>query len=251
MQLSLQNFSTLLEGMAASVQGAAQSLLDLTVGSVLRAILEANASIALWMQWLIVQCLATTRLATSSGADCDSFGADFGFTRLPAVAASGQVTFARFTPSVAAFIPVGTAVSTSANTQSFVVVEDSTNAAYNAATGGFTLAAGVASLNVAVVASVAGSAGNVQPGAITVLSSAIAGVDTVTNALALTDGIDAESDTAFRSRFGNYLASLSRATNVAIGAAIMAIQQGLEFHDQREHQPGGRHADGFFCGDGR
>ena len=140
MQLSLQNFSTLLEGMAASVQGAAQSLLDLTVGSVLRAILEANASLALWMQWLIVQCLATTRLATSSGVDCDSFGADFGFTRLPAVAASGQVTFARFTPSVAAFIPVGTAVSTTANTQSFLVVEDSTNPAYNG--GGWGIYAG-------------------------------------------------------------------------------------------------------------
>ena len=66
MQLSLQNFSTLVEGMAASVQGAA-SLLDLTVGSVLRAILEANAAVALWLQWLIVQVLATTRLATSTG----------------------------------------------------------------------------------------------------------------------------------------------------------------------------------------
>jgi hypothetical protein len=82
MQLSMQNFSTLIEGMAASVQGAAKSLLDLTVGSVLRAILEANASVALWIQWLIVQVLAATRLATSSGTDCDSFCADFGFSRL-------------------------------------------------------------------------------------------------------------------------------------------------------------------------
>jgi uncharacterized phage protein gp47/JayE len=246
MQLSLQNFSTLLEGMAASVQGAAQSLLDLTVGSVLRAILEANASIALWLQWLIVQCLATTRLATSSGTDCDSFGADFGFTRLAAVAASGQVTFGRFTPSVSAFIPVGTTVSTTANTQHFLVAGDLTNAAYNAALGGFTLASGVASLNVAVVASVAGSAGNVQPGAITLLSSAVSGVDTVTNALALTNGIDAESDAAFRGRFGNYLASLSRATNVAIGAAIMGIQQGISFAINENIDQAGAVQMGFF-----
>jgi uncharacterized phage protein gp47/JayE len=229
MQLSLQNFSTLVEGMAASVQGAAQSLMDLTVGSVLRAILEANASIALWLQWLIVQCLATTRLGTSSGIDCDSFGADFGFARLPAVAASGQATFSRFTPSTAAFIPVGIAISTAANTQSFLVTADSSNAAYSAATGGYTLAAGVASLNVAVVAATVGSAGNVQPGAIALLSSAVSGVDTVTNAEALTGGIDAESDTAFRSRFGNYLASLSRATNIAIGSTISGIQQGLSY----------------------
>ena len=229
MQLSLQNFSTLVEGMAASVQSAATSLLDLTVGSVLRAILEANASLALWLQWLIVQVLATTRLATSSGTDCDSFGADFGFARLPAVAASGQVTFARFTPSIAAFIPVGTVVSTTANTLSFWVVADTTNPAYSAASNGFTLAAGVAGLNVTVVANVAGSAGNVQPGAISLLSSAVSGVDTVTNANALSNGIDAESDTAFRARFGNYLASLSRATDIAIGSAITAIQQGLSY----------------------
>ncbi len=215
--------------MAASVQGAAQSLLDLTVGSVLRAILEANASIALWLQWLIVQVLATTRLATSLGADCDSFGADFGFVRLAAVAATGQVTFARFTPSIAAFIPLGTNVSTAANTQGFFVARDPADAAYNAAASGYTLAAGVASLNVAVAASVAGSAGNVQPGAIALLGSAVSGVDTVTNAAALTGGLDAESDAAFRARFGNYLASLSRATNIAIGSAIAGIQQGLSY----------------------
>jgi uncharacterized phage protein gp47/JayE len=229
MQLSLQNFSTLVETMAAAVQGAAQSLLDLTVGSVLRAILEANASLALWLQWLIVQVLATTRLATSSGADCDTFGADFGFYRLPAVAATGLVTFSRFTPSAAAFIPVGTDVSTADNTQSFTVIADATNAAFDAAMDGYNLAAGVASLTVAVAANTAGSAGNVQAGAIGLLSSAVAGVDTVTNALALAGGLDAESDTAFRARFGNYLSSLSRATNLAIGAAIAGIQQGLTY----------------------
>lgn len=229
MQLSLQNFTTLVEGMAASVQGAASALLDLTVGSVLRAILEANASVALWLQWLIVQVLATTRLATSTGADCDSFGADFGFTRLPAVAATGQVTFARFTPSIAAFIPVGTNVSVPGSTATFMVVADTTNAAYNAATAGFTLAAGVASLTVTVVSNIAGSAANVQSGAISVIGTALPGIDTVTNVNAFTGGIDPESDAAFRARFGNYLGSLSKATDIAIGAAIAAIQQGLSF----------------------
>jgi len=229
MQLSLQNFSTLVEGMAASVQGAASSLLDLTVGSVLRAILEANASLALWLQWLIVQVLATTRLATSTGADCDSFGADFGFFRLPAVAAMGQVTFSRFTPSVAAFIPVGTLVSTAGSAQSFLVTADPANPAYSASAAGYNLASGVASVTVPVAASLAGSAGNVQPGAIAVVSTALAGIDTVANAAVLTGGIDAESDAAFKLRFGNYLASLSKATDIAIGAAIAGIQQGLSY----------------------
>jgi uncharacterized phage protein gp47/JayE len=229
MQLSLQNFSTLVEGMAASVQGAAQSLLDLTVGSVLRAILEANASVALWLQWLMVQLLTTTRLATSNGSDCDSFGADFGFVRLPATAASGQVTLSRFSPSISAFIPVGTTVSTAANAQSFIIVADPSNPAYSSASAGYTLAAGLAQMNTAIAAALPGGAGNVQPGAITVLSSAVSGIDTVSNAQALTGGMDAESDTAFRARFGNYLASLSRATNTAIGSAVAGIQQGLSY----------------------
>ena len=55
MQLSLQNFTTLVQNMAAAVQSTATQLLDLTVGSTLRAILEANASLALWLQWLILQ----------------------------------------------------------------------------------------------------------------------------------------------------------------------------------------------------
>ena len=246
MQLSLQTFSTLVERMAASVQGAAQNLLDLTVGSVLRAILEANASVALWMQWLIVQCLATTRLATSSGVDCDSFGADFGFTRLPAAAASGEVTFARFTPGIPAFIPVGTAVSTTANAQSFLVVGDTSNPAYSAAGGGFVLAAGVASANVPVVASVPGIAGNIQPGAVSLLGAAISGVDTVSNSSALTGGIDAESDVAFRARFGNFLGGLSRATNIALGSAISGIQQGLSYNISENVNQAGAAQLGFF-----
>jgi len=229
MQLSLQNFTNLVEGMAASVQGAAASLIDLTVGSVLRAILEANASLALWLQWLIVQVLATTRLATSTGTDCDTFGADFGFVRLPAVAATGYVTFSRFSPSTAAFIPVGTNVTTSDNSQSFTVAADPTNPAFNAASAGYGLTAGIASVTVLAAATTPGAAGNVLPGNISVLSSAIQGVDTVTNALAFSGGVNAESDAAFRARFGSFLGGLSKATNAAIGSGIEGIQQGLTY----------------------
>jgi len=229
MQLSLQNFTTLVENMASAVQGAAVQVLDLTVGSVLRAILEANASLALWMQWLIVQVLATTRLATSNGVDCDSFGADFGFIRLPAVAAVGQVTFSRFTPSGTALVPSGVNVSTAGNGQSFVVLTDVTNAAYDAGLAGYVLAAGLSSLVVPVAANLAGASGNVQAGTISLLSSAIPGIDGVTNVMPLSGGFDAETDAAFRGRFSNYLASLARATDLAIGAAIAAVQQGLSY----------------------
>ena len=77
MQLPLQDFTTLVRNQAAAVAASARTLIDLSVGSVLRAALEANASVGLWMQWLIVEVLATTRAATSQGADLDSWVADF------------------------------------------------------------------------------------------------------------------------------------------------------------------------------
>ena len=112
MQLQLQTFTTLVQNMAAAVQSAATQLLDLTVGSTLRAVLEANASIALWMQWLILRVLQTTRAATSTDSDLDSWMADFSLTRLPAVPANGIVTFSRLTATQAAFVPIAALVRT-------------------------------------------------------------------------------------------------------------------------------------------
>jgi hypothetical protein len=239
MQLQLQTFATLVSNAAAAVQGAARQLLDLTVGSTLRAILEANAAIALWMQWLIVQVLATTRAATSNGADLDSWTADFSLTRLPAAPAAGQATFSRFTPTTAALIPAGVSVRTSDGSQTFTVGTDATNPAWNAASAGYALGAGVASIILPITAAAAGSAGNVQAGAISLLATAIPGVDTVTNAAPLTGGLDAESDAALRTRFSSFLDSRARATPLAIGAAILSVRQGLNHTLQENVAPGG------------
>jgi uncharacterized phage protein gp47/JayE len=227
MQLLLRNFSTLVEQTAAAVQGSAAQLLDFTTGSVLRAILEANASLALWLQWIVLLVLQTTRLATSSGADVDSFGADFGMTRLAAVAALGSVTFSRYTPTMAALIPTGTTVTTSDSTTQFVVGTDTTNAAWSAAQNGYLLGIGVASVTVPVTAAVAGSSGNVLTGTISLITSALPGIDTATNALALSGGLDAETDPAFRLRFQGFINSRTRATVQAVAYATTSIQQGV------------------------
>ncbi len=239
MQLQLQSFNTLVSNAAAAVQGSARQLLDLTVGSTLRAVLEANAAIALWMQWLILQVLATTRAATSNDADLDSWTADFSLTRLPASSATGQATFSRFTPSQAALIPAGISVRTSDGSQSFIVNADPTNPDWNAALASYTLGAGVASAILPITASGSGTAGNVQPGSITLLATAIPGVDSVTNGTSLSGGQGAESDTALRNRFSSYLASRARATPLAIGFAILSVRQGLRYTLQENIAPDG------------
>ena len=246
MQLQLQTFTSLVSAAAAAVQGSAKQLIDLTVGSTLRALLEASASAGLWMQWLILQVLQMTRAATSTGADLDSWVADFGLVRLPAVAATGSATFSRFTPTNAALLPVGTQIKTADALLAFEVTQDATNATWSATLNGYLIPAGQASVTVPVVAEVAGSSGNVQANTIMLISAAISGVDTVTNALALTNGIDAETDVALRARFQNYINTRAEATPVAVGYAVQSVQQGLTWTIQENVTASGVYQPGNF-----
>lgn len=227
MQLQLQNFSTLVGRAAAAVQGAARGLIDLSVGSTLRALLEANASAALWLQWLIVEVLQAGRAATSKDADLDSWMADFGLARLPATVARGSVVLSRYVPLAAALVPAGTLLRSADGSLGFTVDADPANPAWDAAQQGFVLGAGVASVTVMASASAGGVGGNVQPGAVALIGAALPGIDTVTNPAAFSGGLDAESDDALRQRFHNYMASRSRATPLAVMAAIGSVRQGL------------------------
>src|SRR3954451_19469586 len=102
MTLLSRSFTQFVQDMAAVVQGKGVGLVDLSVGSVLRSLLEANASLALWIQWLTLRLLQATRAATCSGSDLDSWMGDFSLSRLTAVPSRGEVTFTRYTPIVAA-----------------------------------------------------------------------------------------------------------------------------------------------------
>ena len=226
MQLPVLTFSGLIEQMAASVQGASAKLIDLTIGSVLRAMLEASASVALWLQWLVLQVLTMTRAATSVGADLDSWMADYSFFRLGSSPASGIVTFSRYTVGLATVIPVGCLLLTKDGSQSFSVTADDSNPAWNGVNG-YNLAAQQASVSLPAQCVVTGTSGNVQAGTIALLGSPINGVDSVTNTASFAGGLDAEPDGDFRARFQLYINSLSLGTVSAILNAVMAVQQGL------------------------
>ena len=228
MILPLQKFSLLVENMTASVQGSAVQLLDFSSGSVVRALLEACAAVALWMQWLILQVLATTRAATSTGPDLDSWMADYSFSRLAGSASVGQITFTRYTPGVAAVVLVGASASTNDGTVSFIVTADPSNSAWNGKDGYYVPPAAM-SISVPARAVSPGSAGNVLAGAIGLLTTGIPGIDTVGNALTFTGGADPESDVAFRSRFQLYINSRSLATPLAVESVIASLQQGLRY----------------------
>lgn len=246
MALNTQSFSALVTTWATAAQGACSKLVDFTVGSILRAIDEATAFVALWLQGLALQVAALTRAATSNGSDLDSWFAQFGFARLPASTATMLETFGRFTPTNQALIYPGSQVQSQDGTVVFQVVADVTNPAWNATLGAYVLPPGTASINATVQCATAGTAGNVSANTITALATAISGVDYVANPNPAANGIDAESDAAARSRFVLFIASLEQATLLAVKNAIAGVQQGLTYTIAENQQYNGQTQNGYF-----
>lgn len=223
MALSQLDFQTIVTNQVTAIQSACNKILDFTIGSIMRSITESNAAVTLWLQQMILNVLALARASTSSGADLDSWAADFGFYRLPAAIATGAVTFSRFTATQQAVIPIGATVQTADGAEAYQVILDASNTAYNATQNGYVLAAGTASVTVPVQATVAAAAGNAAPNTVTVMTQAISGVDTVTNALQFINGADAETDDALRARFVQWVSSLSKATKNAVIYVVTSL----------------------------
>ncbi|WP_248769054.1 baseplate J/gp47 family protein [Pseudomonas sp. MWU12-2345] len=244
--LNIKDFTTLVRDQVVAIQGRAAGLVDFTIGSLLLAIAESNASVLQWLQQLIVTLLINTRASTCSGPDLDSWMADFGFYRLSASFAAGSVTYSRFTPTNSALIPIGALVGSTDGSQQYAVTIDTTNALYNATLGGYLIPAGTASATVPVVASTAGSAGNALPGTVTVIVGSISGIDTVTNALVFAGGVDQELDPAFRVRFVLWVQSLSKGTKAAIGYALASMQAGVAYTLTENQDYSGNTSYGYF-----
>ena len=157
MKLNLKTFNQLIQDMGAALQSSATSLVDVSVGSVIRAIFEANASVVLWLQWLILQTLSMTRAATSAGLDLDSWMADFGAVRLAAIPSTGMLSFSRFATTLPALIPLGTVVKTADGLLSFTVTRDDTLSTWQQQSTGYVVPTGVISADVPVTCLAAGS----------------------------------------------------------------------------------------------
>jgi uncharacterized phage protein gp47/JayE len=257
-QLSLLNFPSLVSNTAASVQSKCSKLLNLTVGSVLRSIIEAFASTGLWLQYLIVQVWSGCRLSTSTGTDVDTFVGDFSLTRLPALPSSGTCTFGRFSVSTTVAVvpyfnadgsvnPAGAQALTADLTTTFGVSTNTAHPLWYVSLGAYLIPIGVASADLPVTALVAGSAGNIQAQTIALLAgSGVPGIDTVTNAAPFQNGQDPETDDALKARFTNYINTRSRGTPAAVEYAITSVQQGLSYSLVENSDAAGDYTPGHF-----
>jgi uncharacterized phage protein gp47/JayE len=244
--INSQSFTVLVTNMVTAIQANATIALNLTVGSVLRAIVEAVAGMGLWLQAQIAYVLTITRAATSNGPDLDSFVNDFGLYRLAAAAAVGALTFSRFSTVGSAVVLPNSSVQSADGTQNFFVTIDTTNPAWNPAAGGYLMIPGVGSVTVPAQAVTPGAAGNVLANTVTVIAQPIQGVDTVNNAAAFLSGLDAESDSALRARFVLFINSLSKAILSAIQFAIASVQQGIQQTLMENYAYNGTYQPGYF-----
>lgn len=255
--LPTQSFTTIVSNTIAGIQGRASKLINFAIGSTLRSIAEGFAGLFLWFQAMVLQVLQAARLSTSSGADVDTFTADYMPTigtsngvaspRLGAQSATGQVTFSRFTAAPSScFIAVGATVRSSDGSQSFAAIADPTYATYSAGLGGYTLLSSVASIIVPVQALVAGAAGNVQAGAISVITSPITGIDTVANVAAFTNGADQESDSALKARFAAYILGLSRGDYYGTAASVLGVATTVQWTLTELYNYDGSYHPGFY-----
>lgn len=228
----------------------------LSPGDFLLALFEAVSGQLEFMQAQVFLVLALTRAQSSTGADLDSFFAQFSFPRLPATFATGPVVLGKLQPSTSPIVvPAATLtggvfvggllVQTVGGGATYQVVPDATQSTYSAQSNSYIMPAGASSVIVTVQSVVGGAAGNVAAGAIEQLASQTS-LDTVVNQLNLANGFDAESDDDYHARFVQYLATLAKATKSAIQAAAQSVQQGIEVALVENQTPDGQTLLGTF-----
>lgn len=227
MTLPTYSFDQIVEQQQAVMNNISAQLLNFDPGSVLLALVQANAANSMWLQAIATSLLAVTRLSTSSGNDVDTFIQDFGFQRLQGAPASGAVTFSRLSTGIQGVIPVGTVVSVpGVNNLTFTVTVPPSGAsypAYDAASASYIITSSNLNCLAPVTCNQVGTIGNVNASAISIINNSLVGVTNVSNASAFTNGVNTWSDAETKVQFILYIQSLSRATQAAINYAISQV----------------------------
>ena len=154
------------------------------------------------IDWLKEQTYAQS----AAGKQLEMRAAERGVTRKPASPATGTLTFGRKTTALwyAVPIPAGTVCATSGTGSArYVTTEDAE------------LPAAAMSVDVPAKAEQPGAGGNTAAGTVTVMVTAPAAVETVTNGAAFLGGEDAEDDDALRGRLMDCWGEPATGTNAA------------------------------------
>lgn len=133
----------------------------------------------------------------ASGVDLDERVEELGMERLAATNATGTLLLGRTDTTDALTLDAGATFGRTDSDATYVT------------TAALTLGVGVASGTVVIESQVIGSEGNAPTGTINLILSAN-GIDTVTQTAPLSNGVDAETDSALRTRARRYMNSIAR-----------------------------------------
>lgn len=225
MAIPFQSFDTLVTNQVTAIQASSDQNIDFNTGTVELAMVQAQAAMGIWLEFIFNAVLALARAQTSTGTDLDSWMAQFMLYRLPGSPASGNCTFSRTVTTSTAQINVGVLVSTQDFSAQFMVIPDPSNPNYNAGAQAYILNAGVSSTLAKVICTTTGTIGNVDANTISIFTSPVLGINTVTNGLPFINGKNMETDAQFRARFVLYINSLSKAVLMAYAYVISSIPQ--------------------------
>lgn len=146
------------------------------------------------------------RVATAEGNPLKTLGPNVGISAIQPRPATGQATFTGLSGTI---IPIGFQIRTD-NAEEPII--------YRVTEQGVIGSGGTIILN--IQAATAGATSNVVANRLTVIINPIPGLSSVTNAVAISNGINAETDLEFRQRY------FARVTSIG-GAAASAIAGGL------------------------
>lgn len=240
MTISSKSIAGFVSDMIATWQAQTGLSIPFSSGDPLLAFWQSVATQLDFLQAQIAIVLSLARASTSTGADLDSWMAQFQFFRLQAVPGTGQETFSiNAVAGSNILIPAGTVVQTVGGAIQYEVVGDTSDPSWNPSANSYVLPVGSLFVTATVQANIPGTGSNVVANVLTQFGTSLPGIASCTNPEPITNGVGAESDDAFRARFILYLATLAKATKSAILAAAQSVQQGLLIALLENQQPNG------------
>lgn len=198
-------------------------LSDVADSSSVKQVLSAAARQDDEIYYQLILLLQLFSIDTATGDDLDQRAAEIQpatIARIQAQKASGSVVFSRAGTTGTVNVPIGTKVKTATGevftTQAVATITPSSPEQVSGH------GVGRDSNSVSVVADVGGASGNVASGTVTKFEGGKpSGVNEVTNLAAFTNGLDRETDDAFRQRIKDFIAGLARCTVQAIEANVL------------------------------
>lgn len=209
MAFERKTMESIVQDMVDWSRGVSKKITDFTVGSHARTMLEA---VGKELEEYYDKTWRSMRNAIGEG-----IYSALGFPKLPALYATGTVTFARVTPADTNYlVPVGTLLKTQATASKAPISYRTTSDAV--------IAIGTTRVDVPVICLTPGLDGNTEAQTITDFVSKPTGIDTVFNAAAFSNGKEEETQDEQKNRFKKFIASLSRGTLQSIEYGATTVQ---------------------------